>query len=68
VRSSAAVISFLAWGVELYVMALPFCERIYLAEVHAELSGDTWFPDYETGESRKRDRIDHLHDPANRYP
>jgi len=27
-------------GVELYVMALPLCERIYLTEIHAKISGD----------------------------
>lgn len=32
-------------GVELYVMALPLCERIYLTEIHANLSGNTWFPE-----------------------
>ena len=36
-------------GVELYVMALPLCERIYLTEIHANLSGNTWFPDYDAG-------------------
>jgi len=32
-------------GVELYVMALPLCERTYLTEIHANLSGNTWFPE-----------------------
>ncbi len=41
-------------GVELYVMALPLCEHIYLTEIHANLSGNTWFPDYDAGEWRAR--------------
>jgi len=45
-------------GVELYVMVLPLCERIYLTEIHARISGDTWFPDYDASEWRERDRID----------
>ncbi|MGH8568324.1 MAG: dihydrofolate reductase, partial [Gammaproteobacteria bacterium] len=43
------------------------CERIYLTEIHAKISGDTWFPAYDAGEWRERDRIDHPPDPANRY-
>ena len=55
-------------GASIYAGVLPLCERIYLTEVHAKISGDTWFPDYDAGEWRERDRIDHPPDPANRYP
>ena len=34
-------------GAAIYVRALPLCERIYLTEVHAKISGDTWFPAYD---------------------
>ncbi|MGQ0591518.1 MAG: dihydrofolate reductase [Gammaproteobacteria bacterium] len=55
-------------GAAIYAGALPLCERIYLTEIHAEISGDTWFVGYDAGEWRERDRIDHPPDPANRYP
>ena len=55
-------------GASIYAGVLPLCERIYLTEVHAKISGDTWFPDYDAGEWRERERIDHPPDPANRYP
>lgn len=55
-------------GAAIYARALPVAERIYLTEVHARLSGDTYFPGYERGEWRERDRIDHPPDPANHYP
>ena len=42
-------------GASIYAGALPLCERIYLTEVHAKISGDTWFPDYDAGEWRERD-------------
>ncbi len=55
-------------GARLYGAALALSDRIYLTEVHAKLCGDTWFPDYDPGEWRERDRIDHAPDPANLYP
>ncbi len=55
-------------GAAIYVQALPLCGRIYLTEIHAEISGDTWFPAYDPDEWRERARTDHPPDPANRYP
>ncbi len=55
-------------GATLYAAALPHAGRIYLTEVHASLAGDTWFPDYDPGAWRERDRIDHPPAPANPYP
>lgn len=31
-------------GGEIYAQAMPLCKRIYLTRVHAEFSGDTFFP------------------------
>jgi dihydrofolate reductase len=35
---------FVIGGAELYRAALPHADRIYLTRVHADVSGDTWFP------------------------
>jgi dihydrofolate reductase len=55
-------------GAGLYALSLPPAGRIYLTEVHAELAGDVWFPDYDREEWREVERTDHPTDPANRHP
>ncbi|MFN4184996.1 MAG: dihydrofolate reductase [Hyphomonas sp.] len=35
---------FVIGGAEIYALALPFADRIYLTEVDAEIEGDTFFP------------------------
>ena len=37
-------------GAEIYGLTLPHCERLYLTEVHAEVEGDAWFPEYDKSE------------------
>ena len=37
-------------GAEIYGLTLPHCERLYLTEVHAEVEGDAWFPEYDKRE------------------
>ena len=34
-------------GGEIYRLALPRADRIYLTVVHAVVEGDTWFPEFE---------------------
>jgi dihydrofolate reductase len=34
-------------GAEIYRQSLPFLDRIYLTRVHADVAGDTYFPDLE---------------------
>lgn len=31
-------------GAQIYALALPAADRIYLTRIHAQFSGDTWFP------------------------
>jgi len=31
-------------GAEIYALALPVAQRLYLTQVHAEVEGDAWFP------------------------
>lgn len=42
--SAGAEEVFVIGGASLYREALPFAQRIYLTEVHAEVPGDTYFP------------------------
>src|ERR1700741_2196904 len=34
-------------GAEIYRLVLPFARRMYLTHVHADLPGDTFFPDFD---------------------
>jgi dihydrofolate reductase len=38
---------FFVGGAELYRQALHIVDRLYLTEVHAEVQGDAWFPEYD---------------------
>ncbi len=37
--------AFIIGGAELYRQAMPFADRLYLTEIAADYSGDTWFPE-----------------------
>lgn len=34
-------------GQRIFEESLPFCDRLYLTEVHAEISGDVYFPEWK---------------------
>ena len=34
-------------GAEIYALALPHTDRLYLTEVHADVEGDAFFPEYD---------------------
>ena len=34
-------------GAEIYTLALPHTDRLYLTEVHADVEGDAFFPEYD---------------------
>ena len=36
-------------GSQIYALALPMAERLYLTRVHAEVEGDAYFPDVDAG-------------------
>ena len=40
---------FILGGAEIYRLALPQANRIYLTEIEAEIEGDATFPEFETG-------------------
>jgi dihydrofolate reductase len=59
---------FIAGGGEVYRQALPLADRVYLTRVHAEIDGDTTFPELEEGEWRLVEREDHGADDRNPHP
>jgi dihydrofolate reductase len=46
-------------GGELYRLALPRAQRIYLTLVQTQVNGDTWFPDYDPADFQEIERLDH---------
>ena len=59
---------FIAGGGEIYRQALPLARRMYLTLIHAEVDGDTEFPDFDEGDWRMVEREDHHADEKNEYP
>ena len=59
---------FILGGSELFRMTLGRAVRIYLTEVHARVTGDTWFPEFNRDEWRELSREDHPADNKNEFP
>lgn len=45
--------TFVIGGAALYEQALPHASRIYLTQVHAEVDGDTRFPEFDSSQWRE---------------
>jgi dihydrofolate reductase len=55
-------------GAEIYRLVLPFARRMYLTHVHADLPGDTFFPDFDATQWDDVDCRLHPADDAHAYP
>ena len=55
-------------GAELYRELLPQVQRIYMTVVHAELEGDSYFPELKPAEWLQVSCEDHAADKENAYP
>ncbi len=60
--------AMLIGGANLYQQALPFCQRLYLTEVHASVAGDAYFPAFDRREWTEVSRQRHEADASNPYP
>jgi len=58
---------FIVGGAELYRAALPLADRIHLTRVHAEINGDTRFPDVDWHQWQLVESEDHDSDDKNDY-
>lgn len=59
--------AFVIGGAELYKHALPFVDRMHLTMVHAEVDGDTYFPDFDVEEWEEVSKEHFDADEANPY-
>ena len=55
-------------GAEIYALALPKAERLYLTQVHAEVEGDAWFPEFDLSQWQELAREDFKAEGPNPYP
>ncbi|MFL0800649.1 MAG: dihydrofolate reductase [Agarilytica sp.] len=54
-------------GANLYKQALILCERLYLTEVHADVDGDAYFPEFDRASWNEISRQRHESDSSNPY-
>lgn len=54
-------------GAQIYQLALPRADRLYLTEVHAVVDGDTFFPELTAGQWREIARDDFRAEGPNPY-
>ena len=54
-------------GAEIYTLALPDADRLYLTEVHADVDGDAYFPEYDKTEWQQISREDFSAEGPNPY-
>lgn len=54
-------------GATLYAVTLEQADKLYITQVHAEVEGDTWFPDFDITAWHETDRLDFNADDKNDY-
>ncbi|MFB3090546.1 MAG: dihydrofolate reductase, partial [Gammaproteobacteria bacterium] len=54
-------------GSGIYDQSLERADRLYLTEVHADVKGDVYFPEFDKGEWLEIDREDHSADETNDF-
>ena len=61
--------AFILGGAEIYAQAMHRADRMYLTRVHAEVEGDTWFPDFDDVSEWHLIDAEHFDaDEKNEYP
>src|SRR5690242_15173066 len=55
-------------GAEIYRLVLPFARRIYLTHVHADVPGDTYFPEFDATQWADVECSAHPADERHAYP
>ncbi|PIP65707.1 hypothetical protein COU77_00420 [Candidatus Peregrinibacteria bacterium CG10_big_fil_rev_8_21_14_0_10_49_16] len=58
---------FVIGGGDIYHLALPIADRIYLTRVHADIDGDTYFPEVDGNEWKEVMREEHGKDEKHEY-
>ena len=59
---------FVIGGAQVYALALPLADKLYLTEIDAAIEGDTYFPDYDKKNWREISRTHHPADSRHTFP
>jgi dihydrofolate reductase len=61
--------AFILGGAEIYAQAMHRADRMYLTRVHAEVEGDTWFPEFDDVSEWRLTDAEHFDaDDKNEHP
>jgi dihydrofolate reductase len=60
--------AFIIGGGEIYRLGLPLSDRIYITEIHSEVEGDTYFPEWDKSEWVELSRVHHETDERHAFP
>jgi len=58
---------FVIGGGQVYALAMPMADKIYMTRVHAQLEGDAWFPVIDEKEWQLADNMDFPSDDKHAY-
>lgn len=63
-RSAGDTEAFVAGGAQIYTLALPIADRLYLTRIHRSFPGDAYFPEMQQDQWRLLERQDHVAEPG----
>jgi dihydrofolate reductase len=58
-RSNKEAELFIIGGAQIYQLAMPVADYLYLTEIKTEISGDTYFPAFDKAQWEEKSRIPH---------
>jgi len=58
-RENGEVETFIIGGAEIYKLAMPVADRLYLTEIDATVEGDTYFPVFDAAQWQEKSRTHH---------
>ncbi len=59
---------FILGGGEIYRLALPLADRLYLTEIDVKIEGDTYFPEWSRAEFKETKREERAAEPEKKRP
>ncbi len=58
---------FIIGGADIFRQSVTLAHRLYLTEVHADVDGDTYFPEIDTSQWKEISRVPHPADERHKY-
>jgi len=59
--------TFIIGGGEIYALAMPYTERLYITEINAEIDGDVFYPELDMSQWKEVSRVHHPIDEKHQY-